>query len=76
MVYELSQDYFVLDDFTSGFDLFFKLCGHIAWSHVLPSILHFLFTSWLLALEKYFGGICPIVIDEMTYFPVAHKLVI
>jgi hypothetical protein len=30
MVYELLQDYFVLDDFGNGFDLFFQACGHIA----------------------------------------------
>ncbi len=30
MVYELLQDYLVLDDFTSEFNIFFKVCGHIA----------------------------------------------
>jgi hypothetical protein len=38
MVYELLQDYFVPDDSTNGFDLFFKVCGHIAHGHVPPSI--------------------------------------
>jgi hypothetical protein len=29
MVYELLQDYFVPYDFTSNFNLFFEVCGHI-----------------------------------------------
>jgi hypothetical protein len=29
MVYELLRDCFVPNDFTSGFDLFFEVCGHI-----------------------------------------------
>jgi hypothetical protein len=38
MVYELLRDYFVLDDYASVFDLFFKVCGHIVRGHVPPSI--------------------------------------
>jgi hypothetical protein len=38
MVYELFQNYFVLDDYVSAFDFFFKVCGHIVQSHVPPSI--------------------------------------
>jgi hypothetical protein len=30
IVYELLQDYLVLDDFTNDFNIFFKICGHIA----------------------------------------------
>jgi hypothetical protein len=44
-VYELLQDYFVLDDSTSGFNLFFEVCGHIAWVHVPPSLSCLFFTS-------------------------------
>jgi hypothetical protein len=29
MVYELLRNCFVPDDFASGFELFFKVCGHI-----------------------------------------------
>jgi len=29
MVHEFLGNRFVLDDSTSGFDLFFKVCGHI-----------------------------------------------
>jgi hypothetical protein len=36
MVYELLWNYFILDDFASGFDLFFKVCGHIVQNHVPP----------------------------------------
>jgi hypothetical protein len=52
MVYELLRDYFVLDDFVSGFDLFFEVCGHIAQGHVPLLVSHFLFTFWFIVLEK------------------------
>jgi hypothetical protein len=71
MVYELLQYCFVLDDFASGFNLFFKVCGHIAQGYVPPLVSHLFFASWLLTLEKQFGGICPIVIGEVTYHLVA-----
>jgi hypothetical protein len=45
MVYELLQDYFVLDDSTSGFDLFLKMCEHIVHGHILPLISLLLVTS-------------------------------
>jgi hypothetical protein len=45
MVYELLRDCFVLDDFVSGFDLFFEICKHIAHGHVHPSISHLLVAS-------------------------------
>jgi len=32
MVYEFRQDYFVPNDFVSGFNLFFDVCGHIVCS--------------------------------------------
>jgi hypothetical protein len=38
MVYELFQYCFVPNDFASGFNLFFEICGHITHGHVLPSI--------------------------------------
>jgi hypothetical protein len=52
MVYELLWDCFVLDDFVSGFDLFFEVCGHIVWGHVPPSISCLFFTSWFFMLGK------------------------
>jgi hypothetical protein len=30
MVYELLRNYFVINDYASGFDLFFEVCEHIA----------------------------------------------
>ncbi len=38
MVYELLQNYFVPDDFASGFDFCFEICRHIVGGHVPPSI--------------------------------------
>jgi len=38
MVYELFQEYFVLNDFVSGFDIFLKICMHIVHGHVPPSV--------------------------------------
>jgi hypothetical protein len=76
MVYELLRDYFVPNDFTSGFDLFFEVCGHIAQGHGPPLISCFLSTSPLLALEKQSESIHPITINEVTYCLVAHILVI
>jgi hypothetical protein len=38
MVYELLWDCFDYNDFTNGFDLFYKICGHITHGHVFPSI--------------------------------------
>jgi hypothetical protein len=60
-------DCFVLDNFASGFDFFFEICGHIACGHVSPSISHLLLASQLLALEKQVGGIQPITIGEVIY---------
>jgi hypothetical protein len=45
MVYELLQDCFVLNDFGSGFDLFFEICGHIVHGHLLPFASRLLVTS-------------------------------
>ncbi len=52
MVYELLQDYFVLNDFVNGFNLFFEVCGHIVRGHVPPLIQRFFSTFWFLVLEK------------------------
>jgi hypothetical protein len=38
MVYELLQNYFVPNDFASGFDFCFEICRHIVGCHVPPSI--------------------------------------
>jgi hypothetical protein len=38
MVYKLSRDCFVLDDFMSNFDIFFEVCGYIAQDHVSHSV--------------------------------------
>ncbi len=51
-VYELLWNYFVPNDFASNFDLFLKICRHIAHGHVLPSISHMFVTSQLLVLDK------------------------
>jgi len=71
MVFELLRDCFVPNDSTSGFDLFFKVCGHIARSHVPPSISNFLFSFGFLVLEKQSWGICTITIGEVTYCLIA-----
>ncbi len=76
MVYELLRDCFVLDDFASGFNLFFEVCGHIVQGHIPPSISRSFSTSRLLVLEKQFKSICPIAIGEMTYHLVARILTI
>ncbi len=44
--------FFFLNDFTNGFDLFFKVCGHIVWGDIPPSISCFFFASRFLTLEK------------------------
>jgi hypothetical protein len=41
-VYELLQDYFVFDDFASGFAIFFEICKHIVCGHILPLVSHLL----------------------------------
>jgi hypothetical protein len=58
---------FVLDGFRSGFDFFFKVCGHIIRSHIPPLVSCLLSTSQHLTLEKQFKSICPIAINEVTY---------
>jgi len=45
MVYEFLRDCFVPYDVTSGFDLFFEVCGHIVQGHVPPSVSHLLSAS-------------------------------
>ncbi len=74
MVYELLQNYFVPNDYTSGFDFFFEVCGHIVQGHVPLLILQLLSTSRFLALEKKSRSIHPIAINEVTYRLVTHTL--
>jgi hypothetical protein len=57
MVYEFLQDYFVLDDYTSGFDFLFEICEDIACGHVLPLVSSLFVASQLLVLEKQAGSI-------------------
>ncbi len=66
-MYELLWDYFVPYDFVSGFDLFYKVCGHIVQGHVPPLVSRSFSTSRLLVFEKHLGSIRPIAIGEMTY---------
>jgi len=51
MVYEF-WNCFVLDEFVSGFDFFFEICGHIAHGHVPPILSCLFIASRLLVLEK------------------------
>jgi hypothetical protein len=76
MVHELLQDCFAQDDFVSGFNLFFEVCGHIVQGHVPPSISHLFFTFQLLVLKKQSRSLHPIVINEVTYRLLAHILAI
>jgi hypothetical protein len=64
MVYELLWNCFVPNDFTSGFDVFFEICGHIVYAHVPPYVLCLLVTLQLLVLEKQINGIQPIMIEK------------
>jgi hypothetical protein len=76
MVYELLQYCFAPDDFMSGFNLFFEVCGHIVQGHVPPSISRSFSTFQLLVLEKQSRNIHPITISEVTYRLLAHILAI
>jgi hypothetical protein len=76
MVYELLQDYFVLDNPASGFDLFLKIYGHIVHGHVLPLVSCLLVALRLLTLEKQTGGIQPIAIGKVIYWLITCTLVI
>jgi len=73
-MYEFLWDCLVLDNFTSGFNLYFEVCEHIAQGHVPLSISHLLFAFWFLSLEKYIRSIRFIVIGGVTYHLVAHTL--
>ncbi len=75
MVYKFLRNYFILDDFMSAFNFFFKVFEHIVWNHVLPSVSCLLFTFQLLMLEKEFESIHPIMIGKRTYCLIAHTLV-
>ncbi len=48
--------------------------GTCVQGHVSPLILCLIFTFWLLVLEKQYGGIHPITINEVTYCLIAHNL--
>ncbi|KAL2624426.1 hypothetical protein R1flu_008671 [Riccia fluitans] len=74
MVFELLRDCLTLEDPTSGFDLLFDLCTHIAQGQVSPSMAYLLGASRLLTLEKPSGGIRPIVVGEVLYRHVARTL--
>jgi len=76
MVYELLQYYFVLDDFTSGFDFCFKICKHLTIGHVLPSVSCLIVATLLLVLGKQIGGVQPIMIRKVIYCLVTYTLVI
>jgi len=52
VVYELLWNCFIINDPMSGFDLFFKVCGHIIQDHVPSSLSCLFFASHLLTLEK------------------------
>jgi len=76
MVYELLRDCFVLDDFVSGFNLFFGNMG----AHCLRSCsifgITFAFYILTFSIRKQFGSIHPIIIGEVIYCLVACTLVI
>jgi hypothetical protein len=52
MVYEFLWNYFFLDDYVSGFDLFFEICRHIVHGHVPPLVSCLIVALRLLGLEK------------------------
>jgi hypothetical protein len=74
MVYEFLRDYFVFDNYVNDFDLFLKICRHIAHDHVLPLLSCMLVASQLLALEKQTKSIQAIAIREVIYQLVTHTL--
>jgi hypothetical protein len=67
MVFEHLQDYFHLEDSTSGFRKLFQLCSHITHGHIPPQIARVLGTTCLLAMTKMLGGVHPIVVGESLY---------
>ncbi len=76
MVYELLWDWFVPNDFASGFDFFFEICKHIIHGHVLPSVSHLFVALWLLTLDKQTKGVRPIAIGKVIYRLIAYTLAI
>jgi hypothetical protein len=69
--------FFVPDDFASGFDICFEICGHIAYAHVPPYVLCLFLTLHLLVLEKQISGIQPIMIEDLViYWLVTHTFTI
>ncbi|KAL2612370.1 hypothetical protein R1flu_024062 [Riccia fluitans] len=65
MVFELVRDCFTLEDPTSGIDLLFDLCTHIAQGRLFASMAYLLGASCLLALENPLGGVRPIAEGEV-----------
>ncbi|KAL2608417.1 hypothetical protein R1flu_026990 [Riccia fluitans] len=74
MVFELLRDCFTPEGPTSGFDLMFDLCTHIAQGRVFASTAYLLGASCLLALEKPSSDIRPIPVGEILYRLVARTL--
>ncbi|KAL2643274.1 hypothetical protein R1flu_010861 [Riccia fluitans] len=74
MVFELLRDCFTPEDSTSGFDLLFQLCSHIARGHLPSPTARILGASWLLALEKYSGGVRLIAVGETLFCLVTRSI--
>ncbi|KAL2653409.1 hypothetical protein R1flu_021537 [Riccia fluitans] len=74
MVFELLRDCFTPKDPTSGFDLLFNLCNHIAQGRFSAPTAYLLGASCLLALKKPLGGIQPVAVGEVHYRLVACSL--
>jgi hypothetical protein len=60
----------------NDFDIFYEVCGHIAWGHVPCLVLRLFFVSQNLTLENWSGSIRLITIGEVTYRLIAHTLAI
>ncbi|KAL2653717.1 hypothetical protein R1flu_021845 [Riccia fluitans] len=74
MVFELLRDCFIPKDSTSGFDLLFQLCTHVAQGHLSLATARLLGASRLLAIEKDSCGVRPISVGEALYRLVARSL--
>ncbi|KAL2650793.1 hypothetical protein R1flu_018921 [Riccia fluitans] len=62
------------EDSTSGFDVLFQICTHVAQGHLSLAAARLLGASCLLAIEKDSGGVRPIAIGEALYRLVARSL--
>ncbi|KAL2634525.1 hypothetical protein R1flu_006004 [Riccia fluitans] len=74
MVFEFFRDFLTPEDPTSGFDLLFDLCTHIAKGRLSAPMAYLLGASHLLALEKPSRGVRPIAMEEILYRLVARSL--